>query len=124
MKVISILKSTIFLGFFLLSTQIYADNLPMSDDAITSNIKTKIMNDKLLNTAHVKVEVSTDQQVVHFSGTVNSDSEASTLVEIAQSTVDVKDVDTSKLEVKGSKHPVSDTYITAKVKGAFIREKL
>jgi hyperosmotically inducible protein len=38
--------------------------------------------------------------------------------------VGVKDVDTSNLQVKKSSQPFTDLVITAKVKGAFIREKL
>jgi hyperosmotically inducible protein len=109
----------ILMTFF--SLQLYAQP-PMSDAAITSNVKAKIMADKLVN--NLNVNVRTEKQVVYFDGEVNSESEASTLVQLAQSTVDVKDVDTSKLTVKGSDHPLTDSYITAKVKGEFLREKL
>src|SRR5579883_3099935 len=96
-----------FLFFFItfFSLQLYAQP-PLSDAAITNNVKAKIMADSLVN--KLNVDVRTENQVVIFTGEVNSESEASTLVQLAQSTDDVKDVDTSKLTVKGSDHPLSD----------------
>ncbi|GEM_PF-1447559 len=123
MKVVSLLKAVLFTGFIMYSVQLFADT-PLSDDAITSKVKMKIAEDPLLKHSQLNVNVSTDHQVVTYSGVVNSESEASTLVELAESTVDVKDVNTTDLKVKGSKQLLSDTYITAKVKGKFINEKL
>ncbi len=62
--------------------------------------------------------------MVNLTGNVDSDSQASTAIEIAQSTAGVKDVDTSKLTVKGSQQPVADSLITAKIKGMFVQRKL
>ncbi len=123
MKGFSLLKIGIFSVFIIFSAQIFADT-PLSDSAITNEIKTKITEDPMLRHSNINVNVTTDHQVVNFSGVVNSESEASTLITLAQSTVDVKDVNTSNLTVKGSNQPLSDTYITAKVKGEFLKEKL
>ncbi len=117
------LLAALFSIFILCFTQALA-NSPLSDEAITSKVKSKIMQDPLLRNTQINVNINTNNQVVSFSGVVNSESEASTLVELAQSTLDVKDVDTSDLKVKDSKQPLSDTFITAKVKGEFLREKL
>ena len=72
----------------------------------------------------LNVVIMTDKGVVTISGNVDSDSQASTLVEIAQSTPGVKDVDASKLIVKDSKQPFADMLITSKIKGLYIQEKL
>lgn len=123
MKVVALLRTVLFSIFIMYSTQLFAET-PLSDDAITSKVKMKIAEDPLLKHSQMNVNINTDHQVVSFSGVVSSESEASTLVELAQSTVDVKDVNTSDLKVKDSKQPLSDTYITAKVKGKFLNEKL
>lgn len=124
MKRFTLLKSLCCSSLLLLSINTFADKPPMSDSAITSNIQSKISQDKYLQTSKTNIAINTDHQVVSISGVVSSESEASTLVEIAQSTIDVKDVDTSKLMVKDSKQPLTDTFTTAKVKGEFLREKL
>lgn len=46
------------------------------------------------------------------------------MVEIAESERGVKNVDTRQLKVKKSAHPLDDSYLTAKIKGVFVREKL
>lgn len=120
MKQCKTFKACLCILITLFSIGIYAQTIP--DSAITSNIKAKIMADKLVRNSNVVV--STNNQVVTYVGEVDSESQASTLVELAQSTVDVKDVNTSKLIVKGSDQPLTDSYITAKVKGDFIKEKL
>lgn len=95
---------------------------PEDDAAITKTLKKMISESKTLS--NLGVEVSTTKGVVMLTGTVDSDTQASSLVERAESIVGVSDVDTSKLIVKDSQHPLTDTYITAKIKGLFIREKL
>lgn len=64
------------------------------------------------------VDVSTTKEgVVILSGRVNSESEAEQLVEATAQIDGVKDVDTDKLDVVGSDHPMKDAYVTAKVMG-------
>jgi len=94
----------------------------IADTAITGMVKAKIVADPTLSNS--QVDVTTNKGVVSLSGTVKTDSEADALVQIAQSISSVKDVNTSKLSVQESKHPMADTIITAKIKGLFIREKL
>src|SRR5260221_1594272 len=100
MNMVAFIKYFLLISLMLFSLQSFADNPPMTDSAITQNIKSKILEDELLR--NTDVNISTDKQVVSYSGMVDSESQASTLVEIAQSTLDVKDVDTSRLTVKGS----------------------
>ena len=72
----------------------------------------------------MKIKIKTVNGVVNLSGNVDSDTQANTATELAQSTAGVKDVDSSNLTIKGSEHPVADAAITAKIKGMFIQQKL
>ena len=94
----------------------------VSDSVITAKVKSKLVADPGLSV--FDVDVSTNNGVVTLVGLVNSDTDAAALIQLTQSTDGVKDVDTNKLEVKHSEHPIQDMAITAKVKGMFIREKL
>ncbi|MBA3660979.1 MAG: BON domain-containing protein [Gammaproteobacteria bacterium] len=123
MKISRYIHATFFAIFILLSFQAYAvPNAAASDTVITGKVKSKIALDPTISV--FKVDVSTSNGVVMLSGTVNSDTDASALIEIAQSTDGVKDVDTGNLAIKNSSQPFTDTVITAKVKGVLIREKL
>jgi hyperosmotically inducible protein len=95
----------------------------VSDADITNSVKYKIANNA--NTAQSKIEVSTKKGVVYLKGNVKTEDEATTAIEAANSVTGVTDVDASKLLVKSSSsQPYVDAFITAKVKGAFVREKL
>lgn len=94
----------------------------IADTVITAKVKSKIAMDPSLSV--FKVDVSTKKGLVNLSGEVNSDTDASALVELTQSTNDVRDVNTRYLKIKNSQQPFTDTAITAKVKGTFIREKI
>ncbi len=123
MKKNNFFATAIFSTLFLISTTAYADNAAMSDAAITAQVKAKIAADKDLSV--FSNEVSTvDDGVVILSGTVDSETDAEALVQLAESVDGVRDVNTDKLNVKESQHPMDDTYITAKVKGMFIQEDL
>jgi len=95
---------------------------PAEDAKITSTANKLLKASKTLSKE--KITVSTAQGVVSLQGTVDSDSQASSAVELVQSIRGVNDVDTSNLNVKDSQQPFTDMYITAKVKGLMIREKL
>jgi hyperosmotically inducible protein len=92
------------------------------DTAITTGVKNAISNNASLQGQ--TIDVTTQNGVVTLKGTVDSDSQATSAVEMAQSIVGVKDVETTDLNVKDSQQPMTDAYITAKVKGILIREKL
>ncbi|MFN2355812.1 MAG: BON domain-containing protein [Desulfopila sp.] len=65
----------------------------MSDTAITGRIKAAILRDPLLKMS--QVEVTTTNNVVRLSGTVDSQASINRAVEIAHSLKDVKSVDSS-----------------------------
>lgn len=94
----------------------------VSDALITSKIKGGLVTNNVTHPLNITVETN-DGHVV-LTGTANSNTEAATAVEIAESTKNVKDVDASNLNVLDSTQPLSDTYITAKVKGLFIKNNL
>lgn len=93
-----------------------------SDAAITSTIQEKFAADK--SVSDLKILVSSKSGIVTLGGKVNTDEEARKIIEIAESTPGVKDTDTSHLVIEESKQPIMDTFIIAKVNGAFAREKL
>lgn len=115
-----------FIAFFLLLTSnlVFADSTTsyVNDSAITAAIKTKMLADK--NVSATKINVETKNGVVYLSGAAATIDEASTAVQIAESTSGVTSVDTAQLSIEGNPQPVTDTYITAKVKGILIREKV
>lgn len=95
---------------------------PADDAAITKGIKTRIAESPIL--APLNVAVSTHRGVVTLSGEVDSETQASLLVEMSAATIGVADVEAAKLHVKEGTQPIKDTYITAKIKGLFVREKI
>lgn len=94
----------------------------VSDTLITTKIKSSLAANDVTHAS--TISVTTNSGHVALSGSANSNTEAATAVQIAESTKNVKDVDTSNLVVAGSNQPLTDTYITAKVKGIFIRNNL
>lgn len=94
----------------------------VSDTLITTKIKSSLATNNVTHATTISVETNNGHVVL--SGTANSNTEAATAVQIAESTKNVKDVDASNLNVAGSNQPLTDSYITAKVKGLFIRNNL
>ena len=123
MKIFSPFKVlTIACALFLNMPAIAATTDALSDSEITTEVKGKIFAQPGMSVLDIKVK--TDNGVVALSGHVDSENQASDLVQLVQSIDGVKDVETSNLSVKASKHPLTDSYITAKVKGLFLKEKL
>lgn len=92
-----------------------------NDAEITNKVESRIKNNSTISKFSIKVD--TNEGIVTLKGDVNTENEAKIAVEEAASVPDVKDVDTTNLMVK-SDSPYEDSYITAKVKGSFVREKL
>ncbi len=108
-----------------MSTPVLADsakNRHVDDSAITTTVKAKLGADKTLSDSNLNVK--TAKGIVVIIGNVKTDDQANAAVEDASSTPGVKDVDSSKLIVEKSNQSLADTTITAKVKGAFLREKI
>lgn len=92
------------------------------DKVILAKVKSKIATDTALSS--YKMNVSSTDGIVTLDGTVKSDTDASALVQIAQSIEGVKDVNTKELKIENSTQPFTDIMITAKIKGTYLREKL
>lgn len=122
MKIINLAK-TFFILLPLLFCQIsYADIASVSDTALVTTIQSKLAEDKTLSDLNIRI--SSKDGVITLAGKVNTDEEADKLIQIAETTPGVTDVKTSELSVKQSKHTMSDTAITAKVKAKYLREKV
>lgn len=125
-------KEIILVLMVLLFSQglVYADNsysnnasTAVSDSYITTKVKAQLLSNSETHLLNIAVE--TNNGLVTLSGTVGTVSEAVNAVQIAQSTQGVKDVDASGLILsRSSNQPLTDSYITAKVKGIFIQDKL
>jgi hyperosmotically inducible periplasmic protein len=94
----------------------------MSDTVVTAKIKSGLAANEATHALNITVE--TNNGVVTLSGTAESNTEAATAVQIAESTEGVNDVNATNLTVKGSDQPLTDAFITAKVKGVFIKNNL
>lgn len=93
---------------------------PQDDAKITDSIKSHIRNSPTLSKYMIDVQSKNGEVVL--IGNVDSDSNVSSLVELAQSIIGVKDVDAGKLTVQKSEHPLKDMIMTGKIKGLLIRE--
>jgi len=96
------------------------DNKAINDASIVSQIKDKINKDSLLR--NIPLEISSEYGNVIISGLVDTKLQAEKIVVIAQSNKWTKNIDTENLKIKNSKQPLTDSYITAKVKGALLRD--
>jgi hyperosmotically inducible protein len=94
----------------------------VKDVTIVSEIVKEVKSEPSLSS--YDIQVTSKNGIVTLIGNVNSDTEAATLIEIAESTTGVKDVDVSNLKVAMSNQPLTDVLITSKIKGLFIREKI
>jgi len=95
---------------------------PAEDGVITNSIKSQIAKSDTLS--KFNIDVQTNKGVVTLTGTVDAESQASSLVELSEATIGVQDVVTDNLNVKDSQQPLTDMFITAKIKGLFLREKV
>lgn len=99
---------------------------PADDSVITAKVKSGLVANSL--THAVQISVETNNGVVYLSGTVDTNTEAATAVQVAEATKNVKDVNTDNLNVSQSNtstaQDLKDSYITAKVKGLYIRNNL
>jgi hyperosmotically inducible protein len=106
---------------FLAPTSVQSQG-PEDDAMITKSITEKIKSSEVLS--KLPVNVSTSKGVVTLTGNVDSDGEASMLIQLSESIIGVSDVDASKLVIKDSKQYFSDMAITAKIRGLLLKEKV
>jgi hyperosmotically inducible protein len=106
------------------NTSASADTTPaaVSDKTISQNIKETLAKNKITKDSTVQVAVANG--VVTLHGTAGNGAEADTLITTSESTPGVSEVNTDNLKTKDSSQPMTDSYITAKVKGVFIKNEL
>ncbi|MFC3907666.1 BON domain-containing protein [Legionella dresdenensis] len=92
------------------------------DTAITAKVKALFAKSSLIKGRDISV-VTVNRKVI-LSGTVDTDLQYERAIVLAGSVDDVRDVDADTLIVKSSESPMADTYITAKVKGRLLKEKI
>lgn len=109
--------------FFILLIFIYnnAFSGSVNDSKITQDVKDKL---SIYNQHGLDVDVTTKKGITSLIGDVNSRNEAIILIEITESVPGVKDVNASRLTINEDFKLNEDENITAKIKGAFIREKI
>lgn len=123
-KSVVIVWLVIIVNLFL-SALTYADDnekMPITDSVIAGQIGAQVLLSPIAKDTDVKVVVS--NRAVEIIGVAKSNSEAEELIEIAASNPYTVSVETRDLSVKGSQQPLTDTFITAKVKGILIRNYL
>ena len=94
----------------------------INDTVITAKVKSGLAANTIIHSGDISVE--TTNGVVALTGTAQSETEAAKAVEIAEATANVRDVDASGLKVLNSNQPLTDAYITSKVKGVFLKNNL
>lgn len=100
-------------------------NSQMDDASITKTVKEKFHNDQTL--AREVIIIETKNGIVILSGDLKSQDNANKAVEQAQSVPGVSDVNTDRVTINGVRSTAAslrDAFITAKVMGAFLRDKL
>ncbi len=104
------------------ATQIQEVKPIITDTNITSTVQAEINKDPILKNYNLGVE--TKNHIVKLAGQVDTEKQAEKSVAIASSIEGVRDVNTSDLKIKDSKTPIVDSYITSKIYGKLIRDKI
>ncbi|MGQ3888719.1 BON domain-containing protein [Legionella sp. CNM-1927-20] len=104
------------------TTQTVNTQSAVNDTAIIDQVKALYQKSPLLKGKNINI-TATNQQVI-LRGQVDTDMEYERAISLAESVQGVNDVNADHLLVKDSKSPLADTFITAKVKGTLMKEKL
>lgn len=89
------------------------------DLKLTSAVEAALINER--DILEQELKISTRDGVVKINGVVDTRLQMHKIIELTQSVDGVKDVDTSKLEIKSSDDFLGDAIITAKVKGKILQ---
>lgn len=91
-----------------------------SDINLMSFLKVKIASDKI--TAGLPIDLTVLNGTVTISGQVTTDSDASHLIELVQSTQGVGQIITAQLKIQSPQQNFTDLTITAELRGLMLRE--
>lgn len=105
-----------------INTAVQKTKKGIKDTMITGIVQSKFAKNDLLNA--LKINVKTVNGNVQLSGMVDTDMQYEQAIMLADSVEGVNNVEAKSLKVKDSQQPVKDTYITAKVKGQLLKDKV
>lgn len=113
----------LMVGGSLLINPVFADEMDNNKQMQVKNLNdsqvAEHVNKALSDFSNLTIEVK--NKVVYLSGELASDTDYEKAVTLAESIKGVHDVNVDELSVKDSDQPLTDAYITAKVKGALIK---
>lgn len=91
----------------------------LEDRLITNKINEKFSASNILN--NFKIQVKTKHGIVYLAGVLDTVTQYEEAISLAESTTHVFHVNAKELKVKHSKAPLTDSYLTAKVKGNLLK---
>lgn len=94
----------------------------VEDSAITLGVYGQFKGNKMLN--KLDISVTTEKQVVTLIGVVKTKAQKEKAVELVSKLDNVKKVNADHLLVQKSKQPLTDSWITFKVKAVLLKEQL
>ncbi|MBA2649549.1 MAG: BON domain-containing protein [Legionella sp.] len=125
----AILSTTLAISILLPFAPTYANAAPtatlkhiITDSEITSQINSLYSKSPLLRNQHIVV--TTHKRRVTLQGQTKTNHQYERAIIIAESVEGVRHVNVDNLAVKFSRAPLSDSFITAKVKSNFMKEKM
>jgi hyperosmotically inducible protein len=113
---------TFFSLIFFLSSGFAATATPVNDTVIQTKVSALFATDSSLK--GLPLHVTSKKGDVFLQGQVNTNMQYERAVMLAESVHGVSNVETGSLKVKNSQQPIQDSLITAKVKGALLRDKI
>ena len=97
-------------------------SMHLSDKQITTKVNALFNKSPLVKSKDIKV--NTIDKIVFLKGKVETDGQFIRAVSLANSVCNVANVDADNLAVSASDTPISDSLITAKIKGIFLKEQM
>jgi osmotically-inducible protein OsmY len=110
----------------LLSCSLLADNnvkdQKQIDIDIANSVRSLFEADPIINSGNI--EISSVNQNLKLKGITSSKAQYDEAVAVANSLAGIKSIDASSLKIKKSKNYLNDAYITGKIKGKLITDKV
>lgn len=125
------IKPIVITSILVSAGAVFATTAPTTTNPTTTTTPVTLSDEQLqpmvqaiLASYKDKVTVAVKSGVVYLSGQLDSDTDYEKVITLAESIQGVTDVNADNLTVKGSNQPLTDTYITAKVKGALLESDI
>ncbi len=134
MKNAMLVRYFICLVFYLFAAMSYAETMAIGgpiqapippNDVMTVRIQQAIQqNHKLAGLSETSFQIAVNQGIVSIAGTIPTEEQAVQLVQTIASVKDVRDVFVDQLSTTQVSPNLADLLITARVKGAIVRQKI